>query len=295
MNYFDYWEDEIIDFLKSFIEMDLDYSSVKDFLRRFELDHYELSIDLKEAKRVLLVYGNSEYTFSLTDLSWLSESTKVLICSFEDQNLIFVDLVSSRDTYYINSAAFIKIFNKAFPNNNCYVFKTCNGLAIGSMRRFNSNIDNNFCVTQLFSEESLDTAAEFFDELLFDKYEAIPSAIISYSPQESFEYVKPLKHYSEWDCFEEENSFEFQNDEPIIYVTYREACGVLRDIANKGDVSSFDVLEEAMILEQKAIEAPTRTDNDTQVTPSIEGEQRFSNEAYADAEQMLKEMIKNNH
>jgi len=290
MNYFDYWEDETIDFLKRFLETELDYSSVKDFLKRFELEHYKLSIDLKEAKRVLLVYGNPEYAFSSTDLSWISESTKVLICNFENRNLIFVDLSASRDTYYINSAAFIKIFNKAFPNNNCYVFKTCNGLAIGSMRHFNSNIDSNFCVTQLFSEESLDTAAEFFDELLFDKYESIPSVIISYSPQEMVEYVKPLNHYSEWDDFEE-ILFDFQ-EEPIIYATYREACVVLRDIANKGDVSSLDVLEDALVSEQKVMEAPMETDNSNQVLPREDEETEFSDEAYANAEQMLKEMMK---
>ena len=290
MNYFDYWEYEIIDFLKGFVETELDYSSVKGFLKIFELEHYELFVDLKKAKSVILVYGKSEYAFTLTDLSWISENTKVLICSFEDRNLIFVDLESSQDTYYINSAAFIKIFNKAFPNNNCYIFKTCNGLAIGSMRCFSSNVENNFCVTQLFTEECLGVAAEFFDEILFGKYETIPSAIISYSPQERVEYVKPLDHYLEWDCFEEENPFKFP-DEPIIYATYTEACDVLRDIANKGDESSFDVLEEAIISEQKVMAAPTGTDNDTQVAPSIEGEQRFSDEAYADAEQMLKEML----
>ena len=67
MNYFDYWEYDTIDFLKRFIEAELDCLSVKDFLKRFELEHYELSIDLKEAKRILLVYGDSEYSFSSTD------------------------------------------------------------------------------------------------------------------------------------------------------------------------------------------------------------------------------------
>lgn len=99
MNYFDYWEYDTIDFLKRFIEAELDCLSVNDFLKRFELEHYELSIDLKEAKRILLVYGDSEYSFSSTDLSWISDRTKVLVYSFEDRNLIFVDLDSSRDTY----------------------------------------------------------------------------------------------------------------------------------------------------------------------------------------------------
>ena len=46
-----------------------------------------------------------------------------------------------------------------------------------------------------------------------------------------------------------------------------------------------------MLSEQKVMTAPMGTGNDTQVSQSIEGEQRFSDEAYADAEQMLKEMM----
>lgn len=294
MNYFDYWEYDTIDFLKRFIEAELDCLSVNDFLKRFELEHYELSIDLKEAKRILLVYGDSEYSFSSTDLSWISDRTKVLVYSFEDRNLIFVDLDSSRDTYYLNSAAFIKIFNKAFPNNNCYVFKTCGGLAVGSMKSFNSNSDSNFCVTQLFVEESLPTAAEFFDELLFDKYEAIPSTIINYSPQERFEYVKPHKHDSEWDCFEEQISFDCPED-PIIYATYKEACDVLKNIVNEGDISSLDVLEEVLLSEEKVLSAPIGFEGSDGEPLAFEDEDTYSADAYADAEQMLKEMLKNNN
>ena len=199
MNYFDYWEYDTIDFLKRFIEAELDCSSVKDFLKRFELEHYELSIDLKEAMRILLVYGNSEYTFSSIDLSWISDRTKALVCNFENRNLIFVDLDSSRDTYYVSSAAFIKMFNKAFPKNNCYVFKTCGGLAVGSMRCFDMDMASNFCITQLFQESTLNLAAEFFNEIMFDKYEDIPAIIISYSPQERYEYLQRRKEPLEWD------------------------------------------------------------------------------------------------
>ena len=279
MNYFDGWEYDTINFLKYFIEAELDCLCVKNFLKTFELEHYELSIDLKEAKRILLVYGNSEYSFSSTDLSWISDRTKVLVYSFQGRNLFFVDLDSSRDTYYLNSAAFIKIFNKAFPNNNCYVFKTCGGLAMGSMRSFDSNIDSNFCVTQLFLEESLPTAAEFFDELLFDTYDAIPSTIINYSPQERSKYVKSNKH----DNFPEDC---------IIYTTYREACDVLRNIVNRGGMSSLEVLEDALLSEEKVLAAPIGFESFEEKPLTFEGVDDYSANAYADAEQMLKEMLR---
>lgn len=293
MNYYDYWEYDTIDFLRCFIESELDFSSIKEFLKRFELEHYELSIDVKEAKRILLVYGNSEYTFSSTDLSWISDRTKALVCNFENRNLIFVDLDSSRDTYYVSSAAFIKVFNKAFPNNNCYVFKTCGGLAVGSMRCFSMEVASNFCVTRLFQESTLNIAAEFFDEILFDKYEEVPSIIINYSPQERYEYVRRNSASSEWDQWLDQLTYDYP-EEPIIYATYKETCGILQHVVSEDGVSSFDVLEAAMVSEQKAMDVPTSSDEDNQTSTSFEEETEFSAEAYADAEQMLKEMLKNN-
>lgn len=290
MNYYDYWEYDIIDFLSCFIGSELDYLNVKEFLKRFELDRYEISIDLKEAKRILLVYGDSEYIFSSTDLSWISDRTKALVCTFENRNLIFVDLDSSRDTYYISSAAFIKVFNKAFPNNNCFVFKTCDGLAVGSMRCFNVSVVNNFCVTQLFQESTLHTAIEFFEEILFDNYEEIPAIIINYSPQERYDYVQRHNAVSEWDGLFGQPTCDFI-DEPIIYTTYREACGVLHHVASDDSVSSFDVLEAAIVSEQKAMAVPMSLDDGNHDSLRFEEESKYSAEAYANAEQMLKEML----
>lgn len=293
MNYYDYWEYDTVDFLRYFIESELDFSSVADFLKRFGLEHYELSIDVKEAKRILLVYGNSEYSVSSADLSWISDRTKVLVCAFENRNLIFVDLDSSCDTYYICSAAFIKVFNKAFPNNNCYVFKTCGGLAVGSMRCFNANAANNFCVTQLFQENTLNIAAEFFDEILFEKYEEIPSIIVNYSPQERCEYVKRNRVSFERGQVLDQITYDYP-EEPVIYATYKETCDILHRIASEDDVSSLDVLEVAMIAEQKTMTVSTDSDAENRASLSFEEETKFSEAAYADAEQMLKEMLKNN-
>ena len=89
MNYYDYWEYDIIDFLSCFIGSELDYLNVKEFLKRFELDRYEISIDLKEAKRILLAYGDSEYIFSSTDLSWISDRTR-LFCVLLKTEILYL-------------------------------------------------------------------------------------------------------------------------------------------------------------------------------------------------------------
>ena len=68
----------------------------------------------------------------------------------------------------------------------------------------------------------------------------------------------------------------------------------MQHVVSEDSVSSFDVLEAAMISEQKAMGVPTSSDEDNQTSSSFEEEAGFSAEAYADAEQMLKEMLNNN-
>ena len=294
MSYYDDWEYDIKEFLTSFLESKFSLLNIVNFMKKFELTHYEIADDVKSAKRALLVNGDPDYTISSTDLSWISDRTNVLISSFDNRNLIFVDFDSTRDTYYLNSAAFIKIFNKAFPKNNCYIIKTCEGLAVGSMRKFNSILENNFCITQLFTETYLGTAIEFLDELSFDEYEEIPATIIDYSPQERFGYMKPRSSVDEYDEYSDQIQMNFQDD-PIIYTTYTEVCRILRNVANQGDISSFDILEEALEIEEKILAAPLAQSARINIS-LISGEKsEFSEEAFRNAELMLKEMLKKNH
>ena len=290
MSYYDDWEYDIKEFLISFLESDFNQLNIEVFLKKFELTHYEVPDDVKSAKRALLVDGDPDYIISSTDLSWISERTDVLIANSNNRNLIFVDLDSTRDTYYLNSAAFIKVFNKAFPKNNCYIIKTCDGLAVGSMRKFNSIAENNFCITQLFTETYLDTAIEFLDELSFDEYDEIPATIIDYSPQERFEYVKPRSSIDEYDEYSDQIHLIFQDD-PIIYTTYTEVCKILSNVANQGDISSFDMLEEALEVEEKTLISPSLQSSESETSLFFEEETDFSQEAYNDAELMLREML----
>ena len=291
MSYYDDWEYDIKEFLSSFIESDFCLSSIENFMEKFELTHYEIKDEIKSAKRALLVDGDPDYMISSSELSWISERTNVLITTTENRNLIFVDLDSTRDTYYLNSAALIKIFNKAFPQNNCYIIKTCEGIAVGSKRSFEAVCDNDFCVTQLFVERSFGTAVEFLDELTFNEYEGIPETIIDYSPQEHCEYIKPRAIEDEYDD-SDQIQMEFE-DEPVIYTTYTEVCRILRNVANKGTVSSFDVLEDALEVEEKVLTAPLSHSWDDETSLSFEDEGKYSEEAFMDAELMLKEMLSN--
>ena len=128
------------------------------------------------------------------------------------------------------------------------------------------------------------------DELTFDEYEGIPATIIDYSPQERFEYIKPRAVADEYDEYSDQIQMEF-NDEPIIYTTYTEVCRILKNVANQGETSSFDVLEEALEVEEKVLSAPLSNFVEDDVSLSFEEESKYSEEAFRDAELMLKEIL----
>lgn len=289
MSYFDDWEYDTKEFLTTFLDSDFNQTTVINFMKKFDLTQYELLDSVKSAKHALMVHGNSDYTISSTDLAWISDSTSVLVATSDDRNLIFVDLDSMRDAYYLNSAALIKIFNRAFPKNNLYIIRACEGIAIGSMRKFNCEMENNFCITQLFAKNSLDIMMEFLYDLSFDEYNSIPATIIDYSPQEHCRYIKPRTCVDDYYEDMEQIEIEFEDDFRI-YTTYIEVCRILESVANYVGKSSFDVLEEALSVEKMA-SAVSEYSVGNGAPLVFEEEGKYSKEAFKDAEQMLKEML----
>ena len=127
MSYCDLWEYETKDFLLSCIENGFDNNISKEFFERFSITDYEMALERKSAKNVLLVHGNDNCSFSSTELSWISEKTEIMLFCNHNKNLFFVNLPSYRDTYYLDASALIKLFNMAFKGKCCYIFSTWTG------------------------------------------------------------------------------------------------------------------------------------------------------------------------
>lgn len=289
MSYSDFWEYEIKEFLISCIESEFEDDISADFFKCLSINDYELVIEKKCARSVLLVHGNQDYLISSVDLSWISEKTEVSLYKNGNRNLFFVDLPSKRDTYYLDSSAMIKIFNHAFDGSNCYIFRTLSGVAVGSMRDFYvANDDNNFCVTKLFNETNIEEALEFCYEFLMVDYEALPEAIINYSPQEFFSSYQDSKRVSQYDAYKTQNEDD-EDLEPLIYVTHKEAYNILKNIGTAEEATSYDVLEAAITSENTAKEISHNV-NYTSVQLG-DSESEYSAEAYANAEVLLKEML----
>ena len=289
MSFYDYWAYDTIDFFERFLSENINKNNVNKFLEWFGVEYYNCKYDSIGAKKLLLVYSSSDYTFSSRDLGWLLDGTSVSLYSFDDNNIVFVDLPSVRDSYYVNSAAFIKLFSRAFPGKNRFVIKINESIAFGSTRAADESFNNNFCVTRVFESCSMRDLLTFLDEVDFENHGNYVLSIVSFSPQEQYEYCPAPKREIENDG-EQLNLWE--DDDFQIFITYKEACKVLEHVASEHNVSSFDVLQEALLSEEKVSSVPIGFVSSDVEPLAFEDEDNYSADAYADAEQMLKEMLK---
>ena len=150
------------------------------------------------------------------------------------------------------------------------------------------SFNNNFCVTRLFEASSMELLT-FLDDVDFENHSNFVLSIVSFSPQEQYEYCPVPKREIEKDG---EQLSLWKNDDFQIFITYKEACKVLEHVASEYNLSSFDVLQEALLSEEKVLSAQINLIGSDGAALDFDSEDNYSADAYADAEQMLKEMLK---
>lgn len=179
-----YWKDELSDYFIDFLADDFFENAAENLLNRLGIGAYELSYAPCSAAHLVLVHSKSDYTFSSEDLSWLDSATEVLCYRMPESITVnFVNICVSSEDYYIYCAAVIKIMNTAFDSKNVFVFRTNNGLAIGSARSFQVN-NNDFVVSGLISSENIENYEGLMEGLYGCNIDELPDLLSEYSPQE---------------------------------------------------------------------------------------------------------------
>ncbi len=287
MCYVDWWEIETEHLFSYCIDVGFDDTISEKFLKHFYLNNYKLIVEQCDARKALLVHSNSDYAFSSVDLSWISIYSNVLTYEMDNIKIFFVNLCSSKSNFYLDASAFIKIFNKAFDDNCFYIFRTIDGIAIGSPRVFDQTVKNNHCVTQLFNCYNMDLFFEFWYDFIFTDYDKKSESIIYYSPYEKEEYGS-LKV---WHSFDESSYEEDQEACKKVEVShsYKDVIRILENVVNSGDDTSFDTLEEAIYSEQQS--SLHRSEDSASEHINDNFVQKYSNEALENAEVLLKEML----
>lgn len=296
------------DFLQIMANDNLSHEQIKMLVHLLELGEYSPEFAPMTAERMLFIHSNIDYNFTAKELNWLTFASETLKGETEAGiNIFAFEMACSSDDYYIPSAALIKIFNVAFSGDNLFIFKVGQNFSIGCKRTFLSKPPNNFCISALLGEDTLDVMDALIDELSYaTTIMDYPPVLLAFSPQESTfqksidqsqfdpDYLLFLDEiqsmYGVDTLSEKERYIASFSDEKNQSISYRAACDVLYDIAVGEEISSFDFLNAAMVAEEKAlrqriISADSDNSNAGDSLPE------FSEEAYKNAEVMLIEIL----
>lgn len=301
------WEYDTLEILQDFAREQMSKRTIQMLMDHLELSMYSCPDRLRSASNLAMIYGDSDYGFTSDELMWLYCADNVALCKGEGSNLLFINLNVDPEEYYITSAAIIKIYNIVFPSNNQYIFKVGTALAFGCKRTFEDHEKNNFCVTQLFPIEHLEECVYFLEEALLSDEDDLPYIVMQYSPQEmrpGKNEVQQNEASSDYLCFLHEMNSIYGVDVSKEYVrylesfarlkdcqiTYSDVCTILHLIGEDTAISTYDILDDALYQEGLALGSDASLDN-----PTNDDENRpleFSQDVLMDAEQLLKEMLK---
>lgn len=303
-----FWNMGVEDAIADLIDGQMNSSTAKRALLNIGIGACEKLYAPASAAHLVLVYSSSEYAFTSTDLSWLeSAETVVSFRLDQDINVFFVEMTCDIEDYYVEAAAVVKVFNIAFPTKNVFVFRVSENVALGIARDPDRKTANNFAITGLINVYNFDLYEELLYELPSSDYIDLPPLVINNSPQEqhnekyydgnSFDpdYLSFLSEFESFygvdtsrarDRFLEE---VFQNHKETD--TYKAACEELRNIAEAEITSSYEDLDAAQLAEEKTKHVQVFDSNDINSELPDRDSLGFSEEAFQDAEQMLKEML----
>lgn len=274
------------------------------------------------AARLILVYSQSDYTFTSSDLLWLNDVEMVLSYKISDnESLFFIDMSCGEQDYYISCAAIVKIFNIAFSTRNVFVFRICDSIALGMARDLLNKIDNNFVITGLVNSCNYSEYVGFFEELSCCSLQELPMIIRDYSPAERLpdlcydkynidpEYITFLDEFQSfygvdtttekrryyYSFIDNDENYEENDTSQYVRISYQEACSALRFVANDNENrSSYDELTTAQQAEEKSRKISSYPDYSSEPIGYYEIEKKYSKEAFKNAEQLLKEILGKN-
>ena len=304
------WEYDTLELLQDFSRESLSLRSIRMFLEYFELNTYAPPESLRTALNLSLVKGNPDYAFTSDDLMWLNYANTVALCRGDSHHLFFAEINADIDDYYVVCSAFIKLMNAVFPSNNHFVFKIFNALAFGCKRSPSTTADNNFCVTQLFSADGLINGVYFLEEALCSEESLLPEVVMQYSPQEkahmydeptlkeaSTDYLRILHEMNSIygvDTTQEYSRYiESFTQKEACDPTYKEVCTILQFVGRISSITSYDILDDAMLQEQqKMLSEASQANSSSDSNNAPDALQQYSEEALLDAEVLLHEMLK---
>lgn len=298
------------DAIISFINSDFSKESVYQLLREVGYTNISCILEPCTAYHAVLVDKTSSYSFTSVEIEWLHSVNLIMEYNVNDcYTVVIAEMNCNIDDYYIFCAATIKIFEKAFNHNSIYIFKISNAITFGCLRDSNKNIPNNYIISKLCNEENIYDFSDFLEELFVEDMDNIPFLISDYSPLKTHDDDDNYyKSYS--DRIYDENDYinallEIQSFYGVDTSKERERSSLILENDRK-DVLALDCSELKSVAEEidpktSYEELLLATAASEKITASINDDMHFSlfdddlpevsDDAYKDAEKMLKELL----
>jgi len=294
-------------------------TSITALLAFFELCPLDAVPIETTARKFALVHSESSGWLRPEELFYLDYCGRVLLYEKNDGfDIMWCDMDCNNADEYIHSAAIVKIISSLSTKKLLLIFRHGDRIAFGSQRSFHSPTANNFCVSDYLDAQQWSVIADilcFHNPSIAD----IADAIMLHSTAESHNPDYDRKVYSQayldmlWDVdvyagidtSNERRSYwnQFLPTDPVYRCSYHDACRELRGIAALAgmdeDVWELEVYESETVFDSDEAmlddfigEAENYSDEDEEDSEDTDWLSEFSDKAFANAEQMLKELLK---
>lgn len=311
---------DVLGLISSFVEHNIEPSSFAQLVESLGLGDVVAEPIERTASSYSTICCETDYNFSSEDYSWLEMVPQICEVPIESgRYVIAVELDQDQENYYLSCAALVKIMNHVRAGDALFIFRLNHGIAFGCNRSFGDSIPSDFCVSQFIPVNAYDlweeNIQEFVSSLGIVKWDEIPQLIIDFSPQEKRkqdskydrvrfnpEYILFLKEFSsvyDVDTTRQADEYirSFEDNSGTIEITYQEAAQLLVRVGAEVG-SSYDTLNAADEAELLSRHIPFSEDDEiSSALPTAADRiiQQYSEEAFADAELLLKEIMKRNN
>jgi len=302
------WESDMVELVIGFIDEPFSRDAAENIIQAIGFNTCSSLYAPCSAAHLILVHSGSEYAFTADDLDCIDVAKEVLLYKITSEvSLFFANMDCCEDDYYCCCSAVIKVLNVAFPLKNIYIFKVNKSVAVGSARNFENSMPNNFTVSALIKKGQVKQYEDFLVSLYYSDICEVPFNIMQNSPQEdtapfvndrvikNLDYLSFLSEFQSFygvDTSRERARFSSSDgDQSITTDTYKSTCYKLYDVAEKAQVSSYEDLDAAAKAEEKASHAYIGEDSEEHIFENDTIEDKFSGQAFENAETMLKEML----
>lgn len=311
-------DNDLFEILNSFSQHNMEPTSLVQLIESIGWGDVVTKPIVRTATSYATICCETGYEFSSEDYSWLESAIGICEVQVDRQrHVVAVDLDCDSDNFYLICAALVKVLNHVKAGDCLFLFKLVDGIAFGSKRSFGNLSTSDFCIS-CFIPNDLDyykideSIEEFLLSLKVAEWDEIPMLIMESSPQENserlilydharfdLEYISSLQEISAIygiDTSHQVNEYynSFDENHAHIDITYKDAVLLLKQIGIERS-SSYDILNAANEAEAMSNQFHLNDDDEaeTQLSNAVDRiVQQYSEEAFENAELLLKEMLK---